>query len=104
MVIKTIQTNKRKIFLKMENQTIAPTNQDPSVKSPKTGCGCAEHKHDDLATRMDKAHEDCPCAKKRKRQRMIIGGVILIVLGVAAYGAYRMGYFDKVFTYFKKTV
>ena len=76
----------------MANETVSATPSVSTPQTPQTGCGCgghapdAAHKHDD---------EECPCAKRRRRNRMIIGAVILVVLGIAAYSAYRMGYFDK---------
>lgn len=81
--------------LSVATAPITPTTQ------PKSDCGCGgavqtgTHEHDD--------DDDCPC-KRRAIKKMIVGGVILVVLGVAAYGAWRMGYFDKAISFVKSKI
>lgn len=84
----------------MENEqsTMSAATKE-TAKAAKADCGCggATHTHDE-------ASEECPCQRHARMKKMIIGGVILVVLGIAAYSAWKMGYLDKAITFVKTKI
>lgn len=81
----------------MENEQLTAVAATAEVK--KTDCGCggtAAQTHDDK--------DDCPCHRRAKIKKMIVGGVILVLLGVTAYTAWRMGYMDKAMNFVKEKI
>ena len=83
-----------------ETSTAVQTAQT-TANTDKKDCGCGGQ------TTGVQAHgdnDDCPCKRRAKIKKMLIGGVILIVLGVAAYSAWKMGYFEKAINFVKTKV
>ena len=83
----------------MANETTTALKTDAADK--KTPCGCGGASTDVTKPQND---DNCPCKRRERMKKMLIGGVILVVLGVAAYGAWKMGYFDKAMSFVKDKI